>query len=80
MLGQDIQVTEGTPIGLGDIKLRVGGDPIFAQDPGAPLSVTGSLDAISGTYSFQGRRFDIDETKSSINFRGDLPIPTSTSP
>jgi translocation and assembly module TamB len=33
--------------------------------------VTGSFDSLSGTYAFQGRRFDVDPA-SSINFRGDL--------
>jgi len=36
-----------------------------------PLSVTGSLDSISWTFAFQGRRFEVDQS-SSINFRGDL--------
>jgi autotransporter translocation and assembly factor TamB len=72
MVGQDVQVTPGTPIGLGDINLRVGGDLFLYKDPGQPLYVTGSFDAISGTYAFQGRRFDINEAASSINFRGDL--------
>jgi translocation and assembly module TamB len=72
MTGTDVQVSSGTPIGLGDINLRVGGDLYLYKDPGRPLSVTGSLDQMSGTYVFQGRRFDIDETGSSINFVGDL--------
>jgi hypothetical protein len=72
LVGQDVQVTPGTPIGLGDVNLRVGGDLYLNKDPGEPVSVTGSLDAISGWYRFQGRRFDIDSATSSINFRGDL--------
>ena len=72
LTGSDIQVSSGTPIGLGDINLRVGGDLYLYKDPGQPLSVTGSLDQVSGTYVFQGRRFDIDEPGSSINFVGDL--------
>ncbi|MEO8256585.1 MAG: translocation/assembly module TamB domain-containing protein [Acidobacteriota bacterium] len=72
LLGRDVQISQGTPIGLGDVNLRVGGDLYLYKDPGQPLSVTGSLDAISGWYQFQGRRFDIDEAASSINFRGDL--------
>jgi translocation and assembly module TamB len=70
--GTDVQVATGTPIGLGDINLRVGGDPYLYKDPREPLYVTGSLDQISGSYVFQGRRFDIAETESSINFVGDL--------
>src|SRR5205814_311263 len=72
LTGSDVQVSSGTPIGLGDINLRVGGDLYLYKDPAQPLSITGSLDQISGTYVFQGRRFDIDETGSSINFVGDL--------
>jgi len=72
LTGSDVQVSSGTPIGLGDINLRAGGDLYLYKDPGQPLSITGSLDQVSGTYVFQGRRFDIDETGSSINFVGDL--------
>jgi translocation and assembly module TamB len=71
LTGRDVQVSPGTPIGLGDINLRVAGDLYLYKDPGQPVSVTGSFDSVSGTYTFQGRRFDVVET-SSINFRGDL--------
>jgi len=71
-VGEDVQIAAGTPIGLGNINLRAGGDLYLYKDPGQPLSVTGSLDRMSGTYAFQGRRFDIDRAGSSINFRGDL--------
>ena len=72
LIGSDVQVSPGTPIGLGDIDLRVGGDLYLFKDPAELLYVTGSLDQISGTYVFQGRRFEIDEAGSSINFMGDL--------
>jgi hypothetical protein len=71
MVGDNIQVSPGTPLGLGAINLRALGDLYLYKDPSQPLYVTGSLDSISGTYTFQGRRFDLDPT-SSINFRGDL--------
>ena len=71
LTGHDVQISPGTPIGLGDINLRVIGDLYLYKDPGQPVSVTGSFDSVSGTYTFQGRRFDVVET-SSINFRGDL--------
>jgi autotransporter translocation and assembly factor TamB len=71
MLGENVQVSPGTPIGLGDINLRLTGDLYLYKDPGEPISVTGSFDSISGTYAFQGRRFDVIPA-SSINFRGDL--------
>jgi translocation-and-assembly-module (TAM) inner membrane subunit TamB-like protein len=72
LVGTDVQVSTGTPIGLGDINLRVGGDLYLYKDPGQPLYIMGSLDQMAGTYAFQGRRFEIDETASSINFVGDL--------
>jgi autotransporter translocation and assembly factor TamB len=71
LTGDSVQVTSGTPIGLGNINLRVGGDLYLNKAPGQGLSVTGSFDSLSGRYAFQGRQFDVDET-SSINFRGDL--------
>jgi autotransporter translocation and assembly factor TamB len=71
LTGSNVQVSPGTPIGLGDINLRVAGDLYLYKDPGEQIYVTGSFDSVSGTYAFQGRRFDVVST-SSINFRGDL--------
>jgi autotransporter translocation and assembly factor TamB len=71
LVGENVQISPGTPIGLGDINLRVTGDLYLYKDPGQAVSVTGSFDSISGTYAFQSRRFDVVEN-SSINFRGDL--------
>jgi translocation and assembly module TamB len=71
MTGDEVQITSGTPIGLGSINIRAIGDLYLYKDPGQPLYVTGSFDSMTGTYVFQGRRFDLDPT-SSINFRGDL--------
>jgi hypothetical protein len=70
-VGDNVQVTPGTPLGLGDFNLRAIGDLNLYKDPHQPMYVTGSLDSVSGTYSFQGRRFELDPS-SSINFRGDL--------
>jgi autotransporter translocation and assembly factor TamB len=70
--GNNVQVTSGTPVGIGDINIRVGGDLYFYKGAGGALSLTGSLDDVAGSYSFQGRRFTVDEAASSINFRGDL--------
>jgi translocation and assembly module TamB len=69
--GDNVQVSPGTPIGLGAINLTVTGDLYLYKDPGQPLSVTGSFDSIRGTYAFQGRRFDV-LPNSSVNFHGDL--------
>jgi autotransporter translocation and assembly factor TamB len=71
LTGENVQVSEGTPLGLGSFNLRATGDIYLFKDPGQPFYMTGSFDSINGTYAFQGRRFEIDPT-SSINFRGDL--------
>jgi hypothetical protein len=71
MTGDNVQVTPGTPLGLGSFNLRVLGDLYFYKDPAQPLYVNGSFDSVSGSYAFQNRRFDLDPT-SSINFRGAL--------
>ena len=71
LVGDSVQISQDTPIGLGDINLRVAGDLYLYKDPAEPLSVTGSFDSITGTYAFQGRGFNVFES-SSINFRGDL--------
>jgi autotransporter translocation and assembly factor TamB len=71
LTGDNVQVSPGTPIGIGDIGLRVAGDLYLYKDPGQPLYVMGSFDTVTGTYGFQGRRFDVDPA-SSIIFHGDL--------
>jgi len=71
MTGDNVQVSQGTPLGLGDINLKVFGDLYLYKDPAQPLYVNGSLDSLTGTYSFQGRRFELDP-ESSIYFRGDM--------
>src|SRR4029079_7161253 len=69
--GENVQVSPGTPIGLGDLNLVATGDLYLYKDPEQSLYITGSFDSIRGTYAFQGRRFDVTPN-SSINFRGDL--------
>jgi autotransporter translocation and assembly factor TamB len=71
IVGDNVQVSPGAPVGLGNINVRVAGDLYLYKDPADTLSVTGSFDSLNGTFAFQGRRFDIDPS-SSINFRGDL--------
>lgn len=71
MVGEDVQISPGTPLGLGNVTLRAYGDLYLYKDPAKPLFVTGTLDSLVGTYAFQGRRFDIDPA-SSVIFRGDL--------
>jgi translocation and assembly module TamB len=70
LVGESVQISSNTPIGLGGINLRALGDLYLYKDPAQPLYVTGSLDQVTGRIVFQGRRFDLDPG-SSITFRGD---------
>src|SRR5262249_48643667 len=58
-------------LGLGNFNLRALGDLYLYKDPGQQLYVNGSLDQVTGRYTFQGRRFELDPT-SSVTFQGDL--------
>ncbi|MGE0703157.1 MAG: translocation/assembly module TamB domain-containing protein [Vicinamibacterales bacterium] len=71
MVGDNVQVATGTPLGLGNIDLRVAGNLFLRKEPAGELSVVGSLDELTGRYTFQGRRFDLDPS-STVAFSGDL--------
>ncbi|MGE3178237.1 MAG: translocation/assembly module TamB domain-containing protein, partial [Vicinamibacterales bacterium] len=71
MVGSNVQVSSGTPLGLGNVNVRAYGEVYLYKDPADQLFVTGSLDSLVGTYAFQGRRFELDPS-SSIVFRGDV--------
>jgi autotransporter translocation and assembly factor TamB len=58
-----------SPISLGDVNVTLGGDIHAGKGPGEPLSLTGRVNTIRGTYDFQGRRFDI-ERDGGIQFTG----------
>jgi translocation and assembly module TamB len=75
LTGSNIQISPDTPLGVGDINLRAGGDVYLYKDRGQPLYTNGSLYRMSGTYRFQGRAFQIDEANSSINFQSDATNP-----
>jgi autotransporter translocation and assembly factor TamB len=70
MRGQDVEVA-ANQLGLGSFNLRAAGDLVIRKDEGQPVMVNGSFDSVTGSYTFQGRRFDIDPS-SRITFRGDL--------
>src|SRR5262249_16834690 len=46
LTGENVQVSPGTPIGLGNANLRVGGDLYLYKESGHSLWITGSLDSI----------------------------------
>ena len=56
--GRDIR-TGGAPVALGDINITVGGTIQVRKPPVEPLRLVGDVKTVRGTYTFQGRRFDI---------------------
>jgi len=71
MTGENVAVSQNAPLGLGSFNLRASGDVFLYKEPGQVMAVTGSLDSISGSYAFQGKRFELYPS-SSVDFRGDL--------
>ena len=55
--------------GIGDMNIVTGGNFDVTKPPNQPLDVRGSLEVVRGTYSFQGRRFEI-ERGSEVRFAG----------
>ena len=47
------------PIDVGDMNAYVGGAVTIEKAPGGQLRLTGEVNTVRGSYSFQGRRFDI---------------------
>jgi hypothetical protein len=72
--GRGLQ-TGGTPIGMGDVNLTLGGTVNVSKDPGGEPQVLGRVNVVRGTYDFQGRRFTMVRG-SGVQFRGELSNPT----
>jgi hypothetical protein len=73
--GKDIQ-PGNTPIGLGNVNITLGGDMRISKRPAMPIRFIGQVNAVRGTYEFQGRRFDI-ERGGLVRFDGFVPINPS---
>jgi translocation and assembly module TamB len=70
--GRNLRVGPGAA-GLGDLNATVGGTLHLDKALGQPTTVLGTVDIVRGSYSFQGRRFDISRG-SEVRFRGLTPI------
>jgi autotransporter translocation and assembly factor TamB len=44
---------------IGDLNITVGGDVQIRKAADAPMTLTGVVNTVRGTYQFQGRRFDL---------------------
>jgi len=66
--GRNLRVSGGG-FGIGDMNVITGGDFDVTKPPNASVDVRGTLEIVSGSYSFQGRRFEI-ERGSDVRFPG----------
>ena len=57
--GRKLRPGGPTRAAIGDINITVGGDLEIKKEPGGTLSVAGVVTLVRGTYTFQGRQFDI---------------------
>jgi uncharacterized protein involved in outer membrane biogenesis len=56
--GNDLRPANA-PIDIGDMNVTVGGELRIRKAPGADLRLVGDVDTARGSYTFQGRRFEI---------------------
>jgi autotransporter translocation and assembly factor TamB len=56
--GQDLEAPNA-PVSLGDMNITVGGVLQIQKLPGEGVRLNGDVNTVRGTYTFQGRRFDI---------------------
>ena len=57
--GKDLRPGGPTGTALGDMNITVGGDVRVRKEPGAPVTLVGTVNTVRGTYAFQGRKFDL---------------------
>src|SRR5439155_833545 len=67
----DLRSSDGS-VSLGGTNITLGGNVTLQKDPGQPVSVVGTVNAVRGYYDFQGRRFDVLRD-SEVRFRGEQP-------
>lgn len=65
--GRNLKGSAGA-MGMGDVNVTIGGALSIAKDTGGPTSLLGRLNIVRGTYSFQGRAFDLQQG-SELQFR-----------
>jgi autotransporter translocation and assembly factor TamB len=56
--GNDVRAARA-PVAIGDVNITVGGNIQVRKQAGDTMTLTGDVNTVRGTYTFQGRRFDI---------------------
>jgi autotransporter translocation and assembly factor TamB len=65
----------GGPSGssLGDVNITLGGDLNVRKVAGGPVTIVGTVNTVRGTYTFQGRQFEIARN-GTLRFTGDAEL------
>jgi autotransporter translocation and assembly factor TamB len=71
--GQNMRFAREGTAGLGDINAVFGGDLAIRKAAHEPLTLSGSLQTVRGSYAYQGRRFTI-ERDGTLRFAGDSSL------
>ena len=71
--GNDLRPTGPTSTAIGNMNITVGGDLQVRKQSGGPVTLTGIVRTVRGTYEFQGRRFDLVRG-GTLRFAGDPAI------
>jgi translocation and assembly module TamB len=71
--GKNLRPGGPTGAALGDMNITIGGDMEVRKAPGDQVRLFGTVQAVRGTYEFQGRRFNL-QRGGRIRFVGDTEI------
>jgi TamB, inner membrane protein subunit of TAM complex len=71
--GKNLRPGGPTRAAIGDVNVTVGGNLQIRKAPDGPVTVSGIVNTVRGTYEFQGRRFDLARD-GTIRFTGDPKI------
>jgi autotransporter translocation and assembly factor TamB len=71
--GNNLRPRGPTRAAIGNMNVTVGGDLQVRKQPGGPITLTGVIQTVRGTYEFQDRRFDLVRG-GTLRFSGDPTI------
>jgi translocation and assembly module TamB len=68
--GRKLRPGGPTRASIGDLNITLGGDLNVRKNTGGPITLSGTVNTVRGTYQFQGRQFDLARN-GTIRFTGD---------
>jgi autotransporter translocation and assembly factor TamB len=68
--GRKLRPGGPTRASIGDLNITLGGDLNVRKNSGGPITLSGTVNTVRGTYQFQGRQFDLARN-GTVRFTGD---------